>query len=309
MTEVTSSYNTYGEAPSWTAGRPYINVYKESYEGSPVSEFKVEKDAEKVNTVNITAKISTDNWDCPTYYVYRNGQRVGQATFTNARYTAVSFTDAEVPNGTWDYYLQADNSLTNVTVNIPSPVTVVFDTELQPVTNIRSASATKDNTYYTLSLAWDAPETSYKLLGYNVYQDVKSFTKNPAPVNGGEFLVEPAYDLQWSAEGEAETSVIVEAVYNIGRIKSEAVPFNMNTLTGIDEASNIAASADFSLSGRTLRINGNYGKLSVYAVSGALCGEYAGVESVNLNTLPSGVYVVKVAGADGKQIAKKLILE
>ncbi len=309
MTEVTSSYNSYGDTPSWTAGRPYVNVYKESYEGSPITTFTVEKDAEKVNTVNITAKISTDNWDCPTYYVYRNGQRIGKATFTNARYTAVSFTDPEVPNGTWDYYLQADNSLSNVTVNIPTPVTIVFDTELQPVTNIRSASATVDNTYYTLSLAWDAPETSYKLLGYNVYKDVKSFTKNPAPDNGSEFIADTSYDLQWAAEGEAETKVIVEAVYNIGRIKSEPVEFNMNSLTGIDEANNIAASADFSLNGRTLRVNGNYGKLSVYAVSGALCGEYAGVESVNLNTLPSGVYVVKVAGADGKEIAKKLILE
>ena len=309
MTEVTSSYNTYGEAPSWTAGRPYVNVYKESYEGSPITTFTVEKDAEKVNTVNISAKISTDNWDCPTYNVYRNGQYIGEATFTNARYTAVSFTDYEVPNGTWDYYLQADNTLSNVTVNVPTPVTVVFNTELQPVTNIHQTTATKDNSYYTLSLAWDAPETPYNLIGYNVYQDVKSFTKNPAPVNGSEFIASPAYDLEWSVEGEAETNVIVEAVYTIGRIKSEAVPFNMSELTGIDEASNIAADVNFSLSGRTLRVNGNYGKLSVYAVSGALCGEYAGAESVNLNTLPSGVYVVKATGVDGKQIAKKLILE
>ena len=138
---------------------------------------------------------------------------------------------------------------------------------------------------------------------------MKSFTKNPAPVNGSEFIASPAYDLEWSVEGEAETNVIVEAVYTIGRIKSEAVPFNMSELTGIDEASNIAADVNFSLSGRTLRVNGNYGKLSVYAVSGALCGEYAGAESVNLNTLPSGVYVVKATGVDGKQIAKKLILE
>ena len=308
MTEVTSSYNTYGDTPSWTSGRPYVNVYKESYEGSPITTFTVEKDAEKVNTVNLTAKISTDNWDCPKYYVYRNGQCIGQATFTNARYTGVTFTDSEVPNGTWDYYVQADNTLSNVTVNIPTPVTVVFDTELQPVTNVHYTSASQDATYYNLSVAWDAPETSLTLLGYNVYSDVKSYTKNPAPDND-TFLTTTAYDFQWSVEGEAEKSVIVEAVYNIGRIKTEAVPFNVDKITGIDEASNIAADVNFSLSGRVLRVNGSYAKLSVYGVSGALCGEYAGAESVNLNSLPSGVYVVKATGVDGKQIAKKLILE
>lgn len=294
---------------TWTSsGRPILNVYRDIYKNTTATNFKVTKDDSKLNTVVITAGRPTDCWDDPVYYIYRNGENLGKATVSPRR-TTLSFTDSIVPNGTWDYYIEADTRTANIATTITTPVTVVFDTELAPVTNMWADNASKSGNYYKMTVHWDAPESKIPITGYNIYADVKSYTKNPAPDNGTEFLTDTSYDYEWSTEGESTRNIYVETVYVIGRIKSETKAFDALVIAGIDNATNIAADANFTLNGRTLLVNGDYSKLSVYGTSGSLCGEFAGANTVNLSTLPQGVYVVKMVKADGHESVKKLVLK
>lgn len=260
-----------------------------------------------MNTVVITASRPTDCWDDPVYNIYRNGELIGEATVSPRR-TTLSFTDSIVPNGTWDYYLEADTRTSNVATTITTPVTIVFDTELTPVTDFWAENASKETSYYNMTVKWNAPTSNIPIKGYNIYADVKSYTKNPAPDNGTELLTDTSYDFSWSTEGESAREVYIETVYVIGRVKSATQTFDVS-LVGIDASTNIAADANFSLNGRTLLINGTYSKLSLYGTTGSLCGEYAGITTINLSTLPQGVYVAKMVKADGQEAVKKLVLK
>ena len=306
------TYSTYQNI--WTLGMPYVNRYKEYYKGVVPGNFKATVSKDKVNTVSFTADMPSDKWDSPVYYVYRNGKQVGQAQISPRR-TTVSFTDEYVPNGTWDYYLEPDTRTANVAMSIPTPITVTFNTELPSVTNVHVASATKDDDNYHLSLAWDAPELGelagkgLQFVGYNYFANVVNENRLPAPVNNGYYIDEPAFDYSWTVLAAPQTKAMIEVVYNIGSVFTDNFSFDMNQLTGIGEAHTADADGAFSVNGRTLTVDGNYQKLSVYAVSGALCSEHVAESHINLSRLPQGVYVVKLQKADGQSVTKKVVLK
>ena len=307
------TYSTVQGEGFWSPGRPYINRYMEYYKGVAPTAFKATVSKDKVNTVTFTANMPTDKWDSPVYYVYRNGVLMGQAEISPRR-TTVSFTDEFVPNGTWDYYLEPNTQTANVGMSIPTPINLTFNTELPSVTNVHVASATSDDDNHHLQLAWDAPELGengekgLKLLGYNYFANVYNDNRLPAPENVGKYITEPEYEYSWTVLAGTEAKAMLEVVYNIGSIFTDNYSFDMKKLTGVKDAA-AAADAALSVSGRTVKVNGSYKKLSVYAVSGALCSEHVGESTVSLSTLPQGVYVVKLQKADGQTEAQKVVLK
>lgn len=304
--ETTYSWTT--GADKWTSGRPVVNAYSDYYTGTTPTAFKVSKVADQLNTVGITASAPYESWDSPTYHVYRNGINIGEAQ-TDVTRSKLSFTDATVENGTWDYFLMADTHTGNATVQVTTPVTVTFDTPLTPVTKVWSTSASVEGGNYKLSVAWEAPESDIPVKGYNIYSDIKSYTKNPAPDNDVNLITGTTYDYSWSTENPSTKDVYVEVVYTIGRVRSEAFKFDVSKLTAINEAAASAAGLDVNLAGRTLQISGTAQGVAVYDLTGRRCATYAAAPAVSLASLPAGTYVVNVTDTEGQAHSYKLVLK
>lgn len=306
--ETTYSYASY--ADKWTNGGTYVNVYRDYYKETTPTAFTVTVDPSKTNTVKITATAPKQMWGTPTYYIYRNGERVGEASYAN-KYTKTNlvFTDTDVPNGEWDYFIYTDMKMSNVATNITTPVCVTFATVVDTVTNVYQIDATNDGENYTLTVGWTAPKTNLTLKGYNVYSDIKSYTRNPVPDNGTTLVTDTTYTFTWSTEGSASKEVYVEAVYTIGRARSKMFPFDLSEVTAIGEAQADAPAALLSLEGRNLNVAGSYRTLTIFDASGKECGAYAGQPTVSLRALPQGVYVAKLITTDGKTGVCKFILK
>ncbi len=304
---ITYSFTSTPEGGVWSHGLPVLNTYAEYYQNTAPTAFHANKDEEKLNTVNITAVAPYDKWESPIYEVYRNGQLIGEA---KAMGTALSFTDETVQNGTWDYYLRANTQTSNVCTSITTPITVVFDTYLANATNIHAESASKDDEYYHLTLAWDAPESDIPVLGYNVYHDIRSFTKNPSPDNGAACFTALAYDYMWSTEGSSSRTYYVETVYNIGRTRSEGVVIDADEVTAIETLPVAGAAVPtLTMQGRTLRVSEPYATLQLVGASGAVEGVYRAQQHISLNHLPQGVYVVTLTTAEGVRTHGKIVVK
>ena len=308
------TYSTVQGEGFWSPGRPYINRYMEYYKGVVPTAFKATVSKDQVNTVTFTANMPSDKWDAPIYYVYRNGVLLGEAEISPRR-TTLSFTDEFVPNGTWDYYLEPNTHTANVGMSIPTPINLTFATELPSVSNVHVTSATSDDDNHHLVLAWDAPELGengekgLKLLGYNYFANVYNESRLPAPENVGTYITEPEYEYTWTVLAGTEAKAMLEVVYNIGSVFTDNYSFDMGQFVGMKDATADSSDEALSVSGRTVKVNGSYKKLSVYAVSGALCSEHQGESTVSLATLPQGVYVVKLQKADGQTVARKVVLK
>ncbi len=309
-TEYVQGYNaetettyTYSDG-SWKSGRPYANTYKTIFSGTAATKYTLAKDATQLNTVKLTATANTGLWGSPSYLVFRNGVCVGKAT-ANSTGRQLSFTDKAVPNGTWDYFIQADNATANAAPAVTTPQLVTLDTELPAVTRFTEETKTKDSEYYRLHLAWEAPETDIPVVGYNVYTDIKSYTKNPAPDNGSAYLTAPQYDWQWIVDGDTEKDVYVEVVYNIGRKRSEAVHYTLDdTFAGIS-AVEAAAAQPLTKCGATLLGGDNCRRIELYAADGTRLA--TGGSSLSMASLPKGVYVARAVMADGSKAVLKVV--
>ena len=96
---------------------------------------------------------------------------------------------------------------------------------------------------------------------------------------------------------------MVETVYNIGKVKSEAIAVVLQK-EDPQGLSDITVANMLILSGRTLWVNGEYRSLNLYATDGAMVGNYGQLTKIDLSNLASGVYVVHVGAADGNLIGK-----
>ena len=225
--------------------------------------------------------------------------------------SSLTFIDETVQNGAWDYYLRANTKTSNVCTSITTPITVEFDTYLANATNIHATIATKDAEYYYMSLAWDAPESDIPVLGYNVYHDIKSYTKNPSPDNGANYFPAQAYDYMWSTEASGSRTYYVETVYNIGRTRSEGVVIDAEEVITAIETLPVAGAAvpTLTLQGRTLRVSEPYATLQLVGTSGAVEGVYRAQQCISLNHLPQGVYVVTLTTAEGVRTHGKIVVK
>lgn len=292
----------------WTSGLPNVNTYKEYYENTAPTNFTVAIVEDELNTASLSATAPTEKFDNPSYYVYRNGVNIGKADM-NSLYTKTSYTDKEVENGTWDYFLISNTDALNMANNIATPVTITFNTALQPVTNVwETASSVKDKNYY-LSVAWEAPVSDIPLIGYNIYSDIKSYTKNPAPDNDINIITDTAYDYTWSTEGEATKEVYVEAVYSIGRIRSEKFSFTVDLPEAIDQVKTSSDDTTLSLAGRQLTVNGSYKTLRLYDTKGISYGVWTNTQNIDLAKLSAGAYIIKMNTVNGQSKSYKLVLK
>ncbi len=270
------------------------------FEGVAASDLKVEEVAGEVNTLKLTAKKPAGASVATVWNVFRNGKKIGQMK-AGAR-NAIEFVDKEIPNGTWSYFIQAEDTHGPVGVSISNLVEKTVYTELPAVTDIKVVKNDyNDVKDYEVVLDWEAPVTGLEIRGYNLFVDVK--TNNPAPISGLYPFAETEYTYTVGNDTDKNKSFIIETVYKIGKVKSEAVAI----VLGADGIESVTVEDLLLMSGNTLYINGEYRSLDVYSVTGALVGNYSGVNCIDLSALPVGVYAIRVDTGNGMLTGKMLI--
>ncbi len=283
----------------WAKGSTSQVIWEVPFDGKAASDLKVELVEDKVNTLSLKAMKPagvTTTWN-----VFRNGVKIGQAV-PESRYLV--YEDANVPNGHWDYFIQAEDTHGNFGVNVSNVVELDVYTELPAVTDIKVVSNHYNDVQdYEVVLDWEAPVTDLPIMGYNMFVDVKDITKNPSPVNGLKTFEETSYTYTAANDVDVNKTFMVETVYNIGKVKSEAIAVVLQK-EDPQGLSDITVAGMLILSGRTLWVNGEYRSLNLYATDGAMVGNYGQLTKIDLSNLASGVYVVHVDTTDGNLIGK-----
>ena len=140
-----------------------------------------------------------------------------------------------------------------------------------------------------------------------MFVDVKDFTKNPSPVNGLYPFEETGYTYTAANDENPNKTFMVETVYNIGKVKSEAIAIVLQSEDPHGVA-NVTVTDMLLLLDRTLWVNGVYSSLQIYSANGAMVGNYAQMNKIDLSALSSGVYVVRVHTAEG-ELTGKIVLK
>ena len=205
-------------------GSPKVYV-KASYNDAPtVTNLSLTTVADLPNTVYVQFTAPEGMPEGTKWKVYRNGVLQGEAQLLQGM---MSYTDQEVANGKWDYFVQAEFGEPAGVAYVSNIVEREFDTELPAVTKITCLESGRIDGKYAYRLAWQAPDTYFVVKGYNVILNPKSYDPNP-PAQNETLITEPNYLLTMTDYDQLENTIIVEAVYNIGFVKSEPVTFVLN---------------------------------------------------------------------------------
>lgn len=205
-------------------GSPKVYIKARYNEAPAVTDLALTTVADLPNTVYVQFTTPEGMPEGTKWNVYRNGILQGEAQLLQGM---MSFTDKEVANGKWDYFVQAESDGTEGVAYVSNIVEREFDTELPAVTNITCLESGKLNGKYAFRLTWQAPDSRFVVRGYNVILNPKSYDPNP-PAQNATLITEPNYLLTMTDYNELENTVIVEAVYNIGFVKSEPVTFTLD---------------------------------------------------------------------------------
>lgn len=277
------------------SGNPQV-VMNVPFEGVAASELTVTDVEGKVNTVKLTAQAPAGTTTAVVWNVFRNGVKIGKAK--NSRGT-LTYEDVEVPNGNWTYFIQAEDKHGAMGVNVSNVVERNIYTELPAVGDIKVVSNHYNDVQdYELVLDWEAPVTELPIKGYNMFVDVKEITKNPSPVNGLYPFEETSYTYTAANDVNPNKTFMVETVYNIGKVKSEAIAVVLQKEEG-QGIESVTVADLLMLVDRALLVNGEYKSLELYTANGMQAGTYSGVNRIDLSSLVEGVYVVRVNTADG----------
>lgn len=214
------------------------------------------------------------------YMVYRDADPVGQMALDEASGRMV-FEDSGVGNGVHDWFVLTEDAVTEAAFNISNAVEVDTEISLNAVTNIKVTANTFADDKYTITVTWSAPQTEdAELLGYNFYTDVVNI--NTSTPQNGKLITGTEYSFSWAVDGVNEDNKTktfwVEAVYNLGKVKSDPQQVTLDYAAGIG-----------SLHGGTTPL------VPVYTIEGV----NTHVDSSHMNSLPKGMYIV-----GGKKVVK-----
>ncbi len=242
------------------------------------------------------------------YDVYRDGAYVGQM-LPNVESGKMEFVDNDVYNGLHDWFVQTVRTSDEIALNVSNAVELDVRTNLNPVTTARVTSNIIDTEsgYNVVTFEWDETSTEGAvLLGYNFYANVVNI--NISSPQNTALLTERTYEMKWQADRINTTNNVkdyyVEAVYDLGKVKSEKFSVELPIMTGIDDAT--VGQATLSLENKVLTVNGAKCNIAVYAANGAKVGA-TDDNVLNLSNCAPGVYMV-VVKANGTASTVKIIL-
>lgn len=264
--------------------------------------------AESPNTLCVTAQVTTPVIPNAAYVLYRGCQVVDTVA---ANGTTVSFTDSNVLNGTYEYIVQAVDSVSGYGYNVSDPIESILDTQLSEVTQIEQLASTEGTysnpmhgvTYpvYWVRFTWEVPETDLEILEYHIYQDGQPM---PTVVHTDlssltdsvwVYREEPAYS-EWQ---QNETNIRLTVVYAIG----ESEGYEVTLITDYSSVADVYTTPRAYVAGHYLYAAPT-SHISIYNAGGVLVGEYHNNQRIDLGSLGKGVYVARVKVGESVQTLK-----
>lgn len=240
------SDSTYFAGEWSTSSLPTVTEY---FTPQPASapELKVSIDPEKANNVVLTFNATgIEGAANVAYDIFRHGIKVARVSAADAEDGMITYTDANVPNGTYDYMVQAvDTDVPDIIgdgkvetnplnsyghgMNCSARERVSLDTKLPAPSRLRATKVEYVSGECFVTLAWDEPadKDNYSFESYNVYMDGMKLPENAEasmagpvvkPITENSFRISLGYG---NASSEISGNYYVEAVYGIGLAQSE----------------------------------------------------------------------------------------
>ena len=240
--------------------------------------------------------------------VYRHGIFLTRLNATDAVEGKLTYIDEEVKNGTYDYYVQTVliNELleTEEALNISNVETYTFCAYLPEVRFIRCTSARLEGGIYYATIEWEEPifgevDPTYPWIGlafqrYNVMLEKMKAADN---------LETDGQALTWEVNCgyTGKVNLYVQTVYKYGKANSEMISIDCQAVMDAQGIENAEAEAQVTVRDGIVAAVAP-ARLVAYNAQGAVVAE--AVNTLDLNTLPAGIYLVKVETAEGVKTVK-----
>lgn len=288
---------------TWGANIYYYVTEYYKPESASAPELKVEKVADKLNTVKLTFNTTTiTGVQNVAYDIMRHGIKIARLTGETAVDGMLTYTDEYVKNGDYEYLVQAvdadadksgEDALNSYGfgMNTSNLVSSSVYTELPAVTNIHGVDVEYVDGQCFVTLEWDEPanKDDYMFVKYNVFLKGMKIQDNQ-----GDTLTTNRYKIAigWGDENvEIARDIYVQTVYAIGKANSDTVTITNNIIPSAIETVNNGA--DFRYDNGTLTVSDG-ATMDVYTVNGTIIA-LGRKEPIDMTNSPAGVYVVKVS--------------
>ena len=256
------------------------------------------------------------------YDVFRHGARIARLSADEAVGGKLTYTDEKVPNGSYDYFVQAvDGEAAGVGygidtyghgMNISNRVRVDAHVDVPAVTNLRVAAIEYSLGECFATITWDEPadKDDYAFQYYNVFSIDGKSPLNVAMSQYNEPVDDPILTNSYrfslgtgNAASDLSETVYVQAVYAFGKANCDPIVVsNHDPAAGI---SGVEGGSCIRLSGSTITA-GEGAVFDVYTVGGtAVATGCKG--SLSLDGRSAGVYIVKV-NSRGNVSTQKVVL-
>lgn len=234
--------------------------------------------------------------------VYRHGILLTRLNATDAKDGELTYIDEGAKNGTYDYYVQTvlinDLLETEEALNISNVETYTHYVELPVVTDLKCTSARIEAGVYYATIEWAAPADTAGLAfqRYNVMLENMKAADNLE--TDGQAT---AWEVNCGYTGEV--NLYIQTVYKYGKANSEMISIDCQAV--IDAAGIEGVEAETQVSVKDgIVVAAAEADMTVYNAQGAQVAQAASVTTLDLNTLPTGIYLVKVETAEGVQTVK-----
>lgn len=297
----------------WT-GVPYYHVTETAeFDALYSTELNIEEVSGQMNTVKLVFTVP----NIPTtggfaFDIYRHGMKIARVLPTDEgafdpETSTISYIDKEVKNGLYDYFVQtvmlSEMGDEEEAFNISNIVAQKIFVELPAVSNVRYVSHRTESSTYYVTVGWDAPEALDPELGfqrYNVF--IKGFK---AAENRDDDGQPTSYEVMFgdvSIPASKKKEIIIESVFKYGKVRTQPTVINIDAVGIEDNELNDL----IQRSGDKILIKNENASVDVISLSGALLNSYHHAKCVDLSTLDSGVYLIKVV-CDGRISVLKIV--
>ena len=240
--------------------------------------------------------------------VYRHGIFLTRLNATDAVEGKLTYIDEEVKNGTYDYYVQTVliNELleTEEALNISNVETYTFCAYLPEVRFIRCTSARLEGGIYYATIEWEEPifgevDPTYPWIGHAFQRYNVMLEKMKAADNAEADGQALTWEVNCGYTGKV--NLYIQTVYKYGKANSEMISIDCQAV--IDAMGIEGTEAEALVSVKAGIVTAAVpARLVAYNAQGAVVAE--AVNTLDLNVLPAGIYLVKVETAEGVKTVK-----
>lgn len=261
---------------------------------------------EQPNTIEVECNFPSVKLADAQYIIWRGWIPVDTVTATAAQ-GVIRYTDVDIENGTYEYFVQTYNAATGQSFNATAPASFTLAVELAQATNLRRTGQTEgvyrdpevgELPAYWVHFAWDAPQTSLEVLGYNIYQD-----NYKVPVSTTTNLNDSVWVYRDSEENIEEqqisTAVAIGVIYGFGESEWTDAVFEIE----ISALENVTLEGSAYVAGKTLFVEPQ-SEVTIYNVAGSAVATYNNNTAIDLANMPGGVYVAVVKVGNNNQVLK-----